>query len=318
MELSAVVDVSPASQQYAAELKTRHFADLGKCLRELTLDGLIIATPTNSHVPNGLAAVEARLPMLVEKPISYDLPSAMQLVEAAEAAEVPILVGHHHRHSPFIKEARRIVKSGRLGKILVVSGYTLFRKPDNYFEGPNTWRRELGGGVMLINLVHAIDDLRNIVGDVVKVQAAQSHSARHFPVEDTGAMLLHFAEGALGMFAISDSVASPWSWEMTSGENPAFPRTNEFCYLVAGTQGSLTVPSLDLWSHRGDGWLTPIAAEQQIVQEEDPLKLELRHFGQVIRREAYPLLDGRDGARTLETTLAVKKAAETGETVFLS
>jgi hypothetical protein len=44
----------------------------------------------------------------------------------------------------------------------------------------------------------------------------------------------------------------------------------------------------------------------------------MRHFCQVVRGEAEPILDGRGGARTLETTLAVKKAAETGAVVRLS
>jgi len=318
MALAAIVDVSLASRLYAAELKTPHFEDLAECLREVRIDGLIIASPTKYHVRHGLAAVEAQLPMLLEKPVSDNFASAMRLIEGAEAAQVPILVGHHHRHSPFIKEGQRIIASGRLGKILVVSACCLFRKPNGYFDEPNAWRRDLGGGVALINLVHVIDDMRNLVGEIVKVQAAVSHAARNFPVEDTGAVLLHFANGALGTLAFSDAVATPWNWEMTSGENPAFPKTNEFCYIVAGTEGSLSLPRLDLWRHKGDGWLTPIAAERQTVEEEDPLKVELRHFGDVIRGEAKPLLDGRNGAHTLEVTLAVKRAAETGEIILLS
>ena len=104
---------------------------------------------------------------------------------------------------------------------------------------------------------------------------------------------------------------------MTSGENPAYPQTDEFCYLVAGTEASLTVPRLDVWSHAGDGWFTPLQRERSAVQEQDPLKLQLKHFGAVIRGQAAPLLDGRGGARTLETTLAVERAAATGELTLL-
>ena len=111
---------------------------------------------------------------------------------------------------------------------------------------------------------------------------------------------------------------SPWSWELTSGENKAYPHTDQFCYLVAGTKGSLTVPRLDFWSHEGDGWWTPIQSARSIMPEQDPLTLQMRHFCAVIRGEAKPVLDGRGGTRTLETTLAVKKAAETGEVVRLS
>ena len=172
--------------------------------------------------------------------------------------------------------------------------------------------------MVLINLIHVIDDLRNLCGDIVAVQAAESGAARGFPVEDTAAMILHFANGALGTLAISDSANAPWSWELTAGENKAYPHTDQFCYLIAGTTGSLTVPRLDVWSHEGDGWWTPIGVERQIAPEQDPLTLQMRHFCQVIRGEAQPILDGRGGTRTLETTLAVKTAARKGELVRLS
>ena len=122
--------------------------------------------------------------------------------------------------------------------------------------------------MVLINL-HVVDDLRNICGDVIGVQAAESNTARGFPVEDTAAMILRFASGALGTLIISDAAASPWSWELTSGENKAYPHTHQFCYLVAGTKGSLTVPRLDVWSHEGDGWWTPIQSARSVEPEQD-------------------------------------------------
>ena len=161
--------------------------------------------------------------------------------------------------------------------------------------------------MVLINLIHVIDDLRNICGDIVAIQAAESNATRGFPVEDTAA-ILHFANGALGTLTISDAASAPWSWELTAGENKVYPHTDQFCYLVAGTGGSITVPRLDLWHHSGDGWWTPMETERTMVPEQDPLTLQMRHFCEVIRGEAKPLLDGRRGARTLETTLAVKKA----------
>jgi len=232
---------------------------------------------------------------------------------------VPILVGHHRRHSPLIQRGKEIVASGRLGKITTVNGMCLFRKPSkDYFEGKNAWRREPGGGVVLINLIHVIDDLRNICGDIVAIQAAESNAARGFVVEDTAAMILHFASGALGTLTISDAANAPWSWELTSGENKAYPHTDQFCYLVSGMEGSVTIPRLDFWHHEGDGWWTPMSTERSIVPEQDPLTLQMRHFCAVLRGEAEPVLDGRGGTRTLETTLAVKKAAAEGGLVKLS
>lgn len=317
-ELAAIIDPSPKAKDQAEALGVPAFADLEEGLRSTKPDGVVIATPNPLHVPNGLAAVKAGVPMLLEKPVSGDVESALQLVQAAEKAGVAILVGHHRRHSPLIQRARAIVESGRLGKLTAVTGLCLFLKPKDYFDGSGSWRREPGGGVVLINLIHAIDDLRNICGDIVAIQAAESSAARGFPVEDTAAMILHFANGALGTLNISDAANAPWSWELTAGENKAYPQTDQFCYLVAGTGGSLTVPRLDVWSRSGDGWWTPIEAERRIVPEQDPLTLQMRHFCQVVRGEAKPILDGRGGTRTLEATLAVKEAAASGGMVRLS
>lgn len=316
-KLAAIVDPSPQAQALAAELQVPHLADLDEALRTIRPDGVVIATPNRLHVPQGLVAVAAGVPMLLEKPIADELEAADELVAAAEARAVPILVGHHRRHSPLVQRARAVVEGGRLGRIVAVSGLCLFRKPQPYFEGAGAWRTQPGGGVVLINLIHVIDDLRNICGDIVAVQAVASNATRGFAVEDTAAILLTFASGALGTLILSDAAAAPWSWELTAGENKAYPQTDQACYLVAGTAGSLSVPRLDVWSHEGDGWWTPIRAERSFVPEADPLTLQMRHFCAVIRGETAPLLDGRGGARTLAATLAVTRAAATGGTVRL-
>ena len=314
--LAAIIDPSPAARDQAASLGVPHFAELEDGLKGARPDGLVIASPNRFHIPHALAAAAAGVPMLLEKPPAEDVAGARRIVEAAERADVPILVGHHHRHSPLISRARDVIASGKLGRLTAVNAMSLYKKPDQgYFDGPGSWRREPGGGVVLINLIHLIDDLRNLCGDVVSVQAIESSAARGFPVEDTAAVLLRFAGGALGTVILSDSAVAPWSWELTSGENKAYPRTDEICIVVAGTQGSIAIPTLETWSHEGDGWWTPIRADRVVVPEQDPLTLQMRHFVDVVRRVAKPVIDGREGLRTLATTLAVKEAAATGRAV---
>ncbi len=318
--LAGIADPTPRAKAQADALGVAWTADIETLLARTKPDGVVIATPNQLHVTNGMAAVTAGVPMLLEKPVADDVDSALALVAAAEKAGVAILVGHHRRHSPLIRRARDIIVSGRLGRITAVNGLCWFLKPSQgYFDGDNAWRREPGGGVVLLNLIHVIDDLRNLCGDVESVQAAASNAARGFPVEDTAAIILRFQSGALGTLAISDAVAAPWSWELTSGENKAYPHTDQFCYLVAGTEGSVTVPRLDLW-HYGESkhWWAPIESRRTVVPEQDPLTLQMRHFVQVARGDAEPLLNGREGTRTLETTLAVKCAAATGEMIRLA
>ena len=115
---------------------------------------------------------------------------------------------------------------------------------DDYFDV--AWRREPGGGPILINLIHDIDNLRFIAGEIAAVQAVTSSARRGFAVEDTAAALLRFRDGALGTVVLSDTVAAPWSWELTAGERTSYsyPQTGQDCYLFAGTNGALAVPSL--------------------------------------------------------------------------
>jgi predicted dehydrogenase len=150
-----------------------------------------------------------------------------------------VLIGHHRAHSPIMARAKQVIDEGRLGRHVAITGSAMFYKPDHYFdEGP--WRREPGGGPVLINMIHEVHNLRMLAGDIVAVQAFASNAIRGFAVEDTVAITLRFASGALGTFLLSDTAASPRSWEQTSQENPAYTTyPDEDCYIVAGTSGSL-------------------------------------------------------------------------------
>ena len=122
---------------------------------------------------------------------------------------------------------------------------------------------------------------------------------------------------------ISDAVAAPWNWELTSREYAMYAPADENCLLFAGTEGALTVPKLDLWRYHGApgsgmaGWTAPLARESLGVVAADPQARQIRHFCRVIRGEERPRIDGTDGTRTLAATLAVKRAAETGAPVTL-
>lgn len=313
-QLAAIIDPAPAAGDLAREHGVPHFATLTALLaaggRE-RVDGVVIATPNQLHVEHGLACVEARLPMLVEKPIADDVVAATRLVDAAETAGVPILVGHHRRHNPLIRKAKEEIGAGALGRIVAVHATCWFYKPDYYFEAG--WRRQPGAGPVFVNLIHDIDLMRHLAGEVVAVQAADSAAIRDFAVEDTAAIILHFASGALGTVTVSDTIVAPWSWELTSAENPAYPRSGEACYLIGGTRGSLSLPTAELWSQAGPpDWWQPLERRTPLFAASDPLALQMRHFCAVALGAAQPLVSGREGLATLKVVDAVKRAAAGG------
>ncbi len=171
---------------------------------------------------------------------------------------------------------------------------------------------------MLLNLIHVIDDLRNLAGEVATVQAIEFSSVRGYAVEDTAAVLLCFANGALGTIPLSDTIAAPWSWEMTCGEDKTFPTTGRALLLHRRDRGvahGATAPSLALRRHeRLDG---PISRDRRVAPRQDTLARQLRHFCAVARGQERPLIDAREGTRTLAITLAVKESARSGTTVRL-
>lgn len=317
--LCAVIDPAPAGAELAALHGAPHFADLAEALRSTKAQGVILATPNTLHVPQGLLAVGLGVPALVEKPFADTLEAGETLVAAAAAAGVPLLVGHHRRHSPLMRRAKETIASGVLGRLVAINGMYWFRKPDaGYFDGPGAWRKAPGGGPILINLIHFIDDMRNLVGDIDSVQAMAANAARGFAVEDTAAVVLRFRNGALGTINLSDSAAAPWSWEMTSAEQKWYPATAENYLFVAGTKGSLGLPKQDFWHYEGEPhWFKPLALTSARLPEEDPLVNQIRNFCEVILGKAEPVASGAEGLATLRATLAVKRAAETGEIVRL-
>lgn len=316
--LSALVDPSPAAVGIAAKAGVPLYASLEEMLAGDRPDGVVLATPNQLHVPHALLCLDAGLTMLLEKPIASTVAEARILVDAAERTTAKMLIGHHRAHSPIMARAREVVQSGKLGKLVSVMGSALFFKPDAYFaDGP--WRREIGAGPILLNMIHEAHNLRMLCGDVVAVQAFASNATRGFAVEDAAAINLRFANGALGSFMLSDTAASARSWEQTARENKAYSSyDDEDCYVISGTFGSLSIPTMRLktYGHAGDrSWWKPFDLSVVDILRDDPIKLQMEHFGAVVRGEAQPLVSAGDGLQNLRITEAITQAAKSGRTV---
>ncbi|TAL94309.1 MAG: Gfo/Idh/MocA family oxidoreductase [Paraburkholderia sp.] len=316
--LSAIVDPSPAAQAVAAKEGVPLYPSLDALFEKERPDGVILATPNPLHLEHALTCLQARVPMLLEKPVTPTVAEAEKLVNEVDRAGVKVLIGHHRAHSPIMARAKQVIDEERLGALVAVMGSAVFFKPDQYFaDAP--WRRQPGGGPVLLNMIHEVHNLRMLCGDIVAVQAFASRATRGFPVEDTVAINLRFANGALGSFMLSDTAASARSWEQTSQENNAYPTyPDEDCYMIAGTFGSLSVPTMRMksWRNAEDrSWWKPFETSVADVTRDDPLRLQIEHFARVIRGEAEPLVSVRDGLQNLKITEAIVQAARTGAIV---
>lgn len=319
--IASIVDPAPAAREQAARYGVPLYPDLAAMLAADKPDGLIIASPNQLHEAMATTAIEAGLPILLEKPATDTTEAGARLLSRADALGARILVGHHRTHSAVMALARQVLRSGRLGDLVAVTGTALFYKPDDYFPVA-PWRTQPGGGPIRINIIHEVHNLRLLCGEIAAVQAVATNRTRGFAVEDTAAMIFTFTSGVVGTFVISDAAASPRSWEQTVREDPAFDaHPDQDCYHLAGTFGSLSVPTMQLFTYdraEDRSWWKPFAATERLgVPRVDPLAAQLTHFCSVVRGEAEPLVTLRDGLRNVQVVEAVLESASSGQPIHL-
>ncbi|MFD0668017.1 Gfo/Idh/MocA family protein [Ramlibacter sp. MAHUQ-53] len=311
-----VVGVADPFEKARAPLAAQGIATFASHLELLDTawpDAVVIATPNSLHVPAAIDCIERGVGVLIEKPVADSVERALDLVRVLQSTEVPVLVGHHRRHNPLLQKAAQHIAAGGIGRVVAVVGLWLRRKPDEYFS--DLWKLDpaRGGGVLLINTIHDIDCLRMLCGEIESVQAVTSNATRGLGVEDTAAVTLRFASGALGTLTVSDATTAPWCWEMTSQEDPRFATIPEDCYLVCGTQGSITVPTLETWTNEPNGGRdAPLIRRRLYHVPADAFTRQLDHFAALLRGECASRVTAADAARTLAATLAIRQSAATG------
>lgn len=312
--LVGLCDQDPCRKATADALGVPFYQIPEALLEKTQPSGVIIATPNAQHVTVAESCANHLVHMLIEKPIADTLPQAMRIVDMANQYGVRVLVGHHRRHSPLIRKTRELVRSGALGKLIGVSVLWALMKPEEYFDVE--WRRERDvGGPLLINLIHDLDSLRFICGDIREVYARTTSAVREFDVEDSLSISISFENGALGSVLASDATPAAWSYEAAVGENPLYFRTDENCYHFLGTLASLAFPRMELWRYAGaeqKGWQYPMERSQIAVDPADPLKAQLEHFCHVVQGEEEPVINAQDAVESLAVALAIQQSATKG------
>ncbi|KAH0610189.1 uncharacterized protein H6S33_011716 [Morchella sextelata] len=331
--LSALVGASQTDR--VNELANKHHVPIFKTTEELlaaraegkvVVDAAIVATPNNTHVPIGILLIDNDITALVEKPIAADSSSTTALLEALGRAKgrgssAAVLVGHHRRFNTYIRAAKKAITSGILGKIVAFQGTWALLKDLNYFK--DEWRTQVGtGGPILVNLVHEIDNLRYLFGDIERVYVEKGMSTRGYEVEETVVMTMRFDSGIVGTFIVSDCSASPYNWESATGESPYIPKLGQSVYTILGTKGSLSLPELRRWhydSANGNGsWYNEMEYDDSLKSEIDdvmPLTLQLQDFVKVHKGMKGPNCSALEACKSLMVIEAVAKSMNTQQPV---
>jgi len=312
-----IADPSSAAQEVAEKIGIPCYDDTDVLLSKQKLDGLIIATPTEYHLAPTLGALRAGVPVLVEKPIMPTVEEAEQVIRASEESGCAVLVGHHRRYYELVNKTRELVQGGAIGSLVCVSGQWNARKPDDYYMAD--WRKRWKAGPILTNLIHDMDLLRYICGDIDSIIAETSNVVQGYDKEDAAVLAMRFSNGALGSFILSDQTPSPWTWEFGTGESHWAPASGQNAFRFMGTEGALEFPNLVHWQHQGTSrdWHHAMQSESLSFSLEDAFVEQIRHFAAVIGGAEKAKVDARDATATLRATLGVYKSASCGARVLL-
>ena len=226
-ELAAVGSTSPHKLEEYKEKGVQIFGSGEEMIASGALDALLIATPHYQHTSLGVAALEAGLHIMVEKPISAHKADAERLIAAAAARPDKVFGAMFQlRVEPRYQKIRELVQGGELGDLVrVLWIMTDWFRSEAYFQSGGwraTWKGE-GGGVLLNQCLHQLDAMQWIAGMPSKVRSHVGIGRWHdIEVEDDVTCYMEFANGASGAFITS------------SGETPGSNR-----FEIAGTKGRL-------------------------------------------------------------------------------
>jgi predicted dehydrogenase len=316
-ELVAVCDAAPAKLDPFKSLKT--FSEGEALIRSGLVDAVIIATPHYQHTTLGIAAFQAGLHVLVEKPISAHKADAERLIAAHQKNPALVFAGMFQlRAEPRYLKMRRLIQSGELGRPVRLSWIMTdwFRTEAYYASGGwrATWKGE-GGGVLLNQCLHNLDVLQWLLGMPARARGfCQLGRFHDIEVEDNVTAYLEYPNGATGTFVSS------------TGEAPGANRLE-----IAGTRGRLLLESDQLRFYRNEtdmlefsksarlGFAKPEVWNVEIPFENAPNghAILMQNFVNAIV-EGEPLIaPGAEGIHSVELANVILYSSLLGQTVEL-
>lgn len=308
LELTAVVNHKADSMaEFGKRFNITHqYETMASMLKDASLDALIVSTPNYLHAPQTIAALEAGVHVMVEKPMATNAQEAEQMYEASVRSGAILMVAHCWRFDPDVLWLKE--QSKRLGKIIRTKGYGV-----HTHWGPSGWftqKQFAGGGALADMGIHALDTARFLLGDPkpVSVYAKIGTYYKGFDVDDTGVIIVEWGNGAISY------IESGW-WQSHS-DGPE-----------AGTQ---------LYGTQGFGQLFPTMLELPDMKEEKidvidsgyafpreshaPQSLydaQLKYFVECIEQKKTPVPGGMEGWINMKIVDAAYESSRTGKVVNL-
>jgi predicted dehydrogenase len=320
-DLHAVCDIdAPKGEAFAERYGgVSFYEDYRQMLQQAGLDVVSICTPSGLHAEMTVAAAQAGVHVLCEKPMAITVPQMDAMMQAVEEAGIKLEVIFQRRTYPTTQRVREAVQSGLLGQLTLADAYLKYYRSPAYYVSADwraTWALD-GGGALMNQGVHGVDVLVWIMGDVHSVYAKAEAKVREIEVEDTSVALVTFANGAYGVI------------EGTTSSNPGEPTT----FYFHGEQGTIVLDDkgIQKWA---------VAEDRSVVAENDPAKCVSRselsattdpasigragHQAQVddlcmaIVEDREPMVTGGSARKAVELILAIYASAQTGQEIQMA
>jgi predicted dehydrogenase len=315
---AAIAAVYGANAAKAERLAAAHggtvYRDLDAFTRHRPMDLVAIGSPSGRHADEVIAAAQAGLQVLCEKPLGLTTEQVDRMVEECEAAGVRLAVFFQDRCQPDFVRLKAFLDRGGLGRVHLATAHVKWHRPPEYYSGSRwrgTWALD-GGGAVMNQGIHTLDLLLWLLGDVARVYAATRTAAHAIQVEDTAVATLEFASNAVG------------TYEATTTAYPGYRRRVE----ISGDQGTIVIEhdrviaadlkpgALPFEVSLAAGSAESVASP--VVSDASPHRRVIEDFLQAIRTGRRPACDGREGRRSVELVQALYASARTGAAVRLS
>jgi UDP-N-acetylglucosamine 3-dehydrogenase len=311
VELVGFYDIAEAAAQRAVEqFGGKVFSSLHSLLD--TVDYVDVCTPGPAHAEPVIAALEAGVPTVCEKPLASSVADCERIVDAAERSGTPLFVAMVVRFFPQFAKAKQVLDSGAIG----APGVIRTVRSGSYPQPSSGWRKGVAdtgyyadfsqsGGVLLDLSIHDIDYQRWCFGEIERVFARGMMFAGKEP-KDHALLTIRFANGAVG------HIEGSW----------AYPRGQSCTRIeIAGTGGILEWDSrsrapLEVALTAEDGSLSASGSSPTAPQH-DPYYAELAHFVACTEAKTPYLVSPYDGLMAVKVSRAAIESLRTGKAVTI-
>ncbi len=316
--LECLFDVrAEAAEKLAAEYGVKAYSRYEDFLRHPGLDLVTIGTPSGSHMESAVKAAEAKKHVICEKPLEITLEKIDAMIAACKKNGVILAGVHQRRFFDSVREFKKAVDAGRLGKITLADATIKWHRTQQYYDQGGwrgTWKLD-GGGALMNQSIHTIDQLYYLVGEVESVCAFARRAAHErIEVEDVAVAVLRFKNGALGVI---------------EGSTACFSNTGHGAEVhVCGSEGSIFMKDkgITAWDFKH-----PLPGDAEILKKygaqagaagvgaADPKAIHFEDHQNVfedaagaIREKREPAVNGEQGRKSVEIILAIYASALAG------